>query len=609
MKAIRKMKKFISYLLSICMLLSIMSAAALSTPAADAEFDKWDGTTTDTAWFNADQDYFELDTAAKLAGLAYLVNDYQGEDHKDPGAFFGKTFVITKNIDLDGHQWTPIGISNNYAFAGMLVGRLNGIDGEAVTIANMKIGTEDAPHTTKNIGLVGSQGAGGIKNIYLTGAYINTSADTAGSFVGYSRPQKAGTPCEYSNLRSDATIITSGAKWCGGIVAYTNIAGNIFKDCVYTGNITTNNSSLVMVGGITGNANTSTSFENCYVGGEINANCKQVGGFVGLVTAKTTVTFKNCHYDGTLSATATQAGAFVGRANTGDTSVTVLSFTECFNSGISKSSYSPSSAAISWIGLGGGYSSTDLPNNFEASFIDCYSLSDISLIARVDYTTDKVNTMYKVTAGTEIIEKQVDSFDMLASLRPNVVKFEDVNGSLGALAMSGLDFSILGWTTREGMYPTLTIAEKVADTKYANADMSWFNPTLTSFEITTENQLIGLAKIAKVYDFAEHTVTVNDAIKGSIDNWFSGSFADMLKGIAEETTLPETTEASVTTEAPVTTESPSTTEDSEITTAPEVITAPETTPEPEKSGCASSVAIGGIAIVAILGTAIVFKKK
>lgn len=592
------------------MILSILCSTVLGTSAADTEFDKWDGTTTDTTWFSADKDYFELDTAAKLAGLAYLVNEYQGNDHKDPGAFFGKTFVITKNIDLGGHQWTPIGISNNYAFAGMLEGKLGGIDGEAVTIAGMKIGTEEAPHETKNIGLVGSQGAGGIKNIYLTGAYINTVADTAGSFVGYSRPQKTGTACEYSNLRSDATIITAGAKWCGGIVAYSNIVGNLFKNCVFTGNITTKNSSLTMVGGLIGNTNTNTDIENCYVSGEINADCKQVGGIVGTVTAKTTINFTNCQYDGTLSATATQAGAFIGRANSGDTAPTVLNFTNCFNSGIAKSSYSPTSAAMSWIGLGAGYTSTETPNTLEATFIDCYSLADISLMARLDYSADKVNTLYKVTAGIESVEKQADSFDMLATLRPTVVKFEDVSGAMGAVKMTGFDFSALGWATRDGMYPTLAIAEKVADTKYAKADLSWFNPTATSFEIQTENQLIGLAKIAKVYDFVEHTITVNDSVKGQIDTWFTGTFAEMLKGIAPETTVPETTAAPETTApAPETTVSTNTTAAPEPTDAPEVTEAPSTTAEPEKSGCASSVTFGTLAIVALLGTAIVFKKR
>ncbi|MBO5968810.1 MAG: hypothetical protein J6S14_09970 [Clostridia bacterium] len=603
------MKKIISYLLSACMILSLMCSTVLGTSAADTEFDKWDGTTTDTAWFSADKDYFELDTAAKLAGLAYLANEYQGDDHKDPGAFFGKTFVITKNIDLGGHQWTPIGISNNYAFAGLLEGKLGGIDGQAVTIANMKIGSEDAPHPTKNIGLVGSQGAGGVKNIYLTGAYINTAADTAGSFVGYSRPQKTGTPCEYSNLRSDATIITAGAKWCGGIVAYSNIAGNLFKDCVYTGNITTKNSGLTMVGGITGNANTSTDFVNCYVGGDIIADCKQVGGIIGTVTAKTTINLTNCHFDGTVSATATQAGAFIGRANSGDTAPTVLNFTDCFNSGISKSSYTPASAAMSWIGLGAGYASAEPHNTLEATFTNCYSLSDTSLMARLDFSADKINTLYKVTAGTEYVEKQADAFDMIASLRPTVVSFEEITGVMATIKMSGFDFSALGWVTRDGMYPTLAVAEKVADTKYAKADMSWFNPTSTSFDIQTESQLIGLAKIAKVYDFVEQTITVGDSVKGLIDTWFTGTFAEMLKGIVPETTVPETTAAPETTKAPETTVAPETTAAPEPTDAPVVTEAPETTPAPEKSGCGASAAFGTLAIVALLGTAIVFKKR
>lgn len=591
------------------MILAVMCTTVIGTSAAE-EFDKWDGTTTDTAWFSADKDYFELDTAAKLAGLAYLVNEYQGDDHKDPGAFFGKTFVITKNIDLGGHQWTPIGISNNYAFAGLLEGKRGGIDGQAVTIANMKIGSEDAPHATKNIGLVGSQGAGGIKNIYLTDAYINTAADTAGSFVGYSRPQKTGTPCEYSNLRSDATIITAGAKWCGGIVAYSNIAGNLFKDCVFTGSITTKNSGLTMVGGLIGNTNTNTTIENCYVGGDIIADCKQVGGIIGTVTAKTTINLTNCHFDGTVSATATQAGAFIGRANSGDSAPTVLNFTDCFNSGISKSSYTPASAAMSWIGLGAGYSSTDTPNSFEATFTDCYSLADVSLMARVDFSAEKTNTLYKVTVGTEFVEKQADAFEMLAYLRPTVVGFEEVSGALATIKMSGLDFSARGWVTRDGAYPTLAVAEKLADTKYAKADMSWFNPTASSFDIQTESQLIGLAKIAKVYDFVEQTITVGDSVKGLIDTWFSGSFAEMLKGIVPETTIPETTAAPETeAQAPETTVSTNTTAAPEPTEAPEATKAPETAPAPEKSGCGASVAFGALAIVALFGTAIVFKKK
>ena len=60
---------------------------------------------------------------------------------------------------------------------------------------------------------------------------------------------------------------------------------------------------------------------------------------------------------------------------------------------------------------------------------------------------------------------------------------------------------------------------------------------------------------------------------------------------------------------PVVESVPETTAAPVVTEAPNVTEAPETTKAPEKSGCGSSAAFGGLVIVAILGTAIVFKKK
>ena len=78
--------------------------------------------------------------------------------------------------------------------------------------------------------------------------------------------------------------------------------------------------------------------------------------------------------------------------------------------------------------------------------------------------------------------------------------------------------------------------------------------------------------------------------------------------ITPETDAPETTAAPETTEAPVeTTEAP---EVPEATTNVDVTEAPEITEAPavEKSGCGSMIA-GAVAVIALLGTAIVFKKK
>ena len=71
--------------------------------------------------------------------------------------------------------------------------------------------------------------------------------------------------------------------------------------------------------------------------------------------------------------------------------------------------------------------------------------------------------------------------------------------------------------------------------------------------------------------------------------------------VEPETTLPETTEAPVeTTVAPEVTDEP--------TAAPEQTPAPEQTDAPEEKGCGGMIA-GAVAVIALLGTAIVFKKK
>lgn len=89
---------------------------------------------------------------------------------------------------------------------------------------------------------------------------------------------------------------------------------------------------------------------------------------------------------------------------------------------------------------------------------------------------------------------------------------------------------------------------------------------------------------------------------------FVAGISERLKKV--ETTAPETTKAPVTT-APVTEAKPQQTEPA--TNAPEVTDAPATSAEATepagKSGCGSSAAIGAVALVALLGSAIVIKRK
>lgn len=89
--------------------------------------------------------------------------------------------------------------------------------------------------------------------------------------------------------------------------------------------------------------------------------------------------------------------------------------------------------------------------------------------------------------------------------------------------------------------------------------------------------------------------------------------SDTIPVKVEETTVapPVTTDPPETTEAPVDTTKPDeTTSGSEVTNAPEGTTAPEVTTDDDKKekGCRSAVS-AGIAIIAILGSAIIMKKR
>ena len=81
------------------------------------------------------------------------------------------------------------------------------------------------------------------------------------------------------------------------------------------------------------------------------------------------------------------------------------------------------------------------------------------------------------------------------------------------------------------------------------------------------------------------------------------------------TTAPDTTQTPETTEEPEVTTAPDTTEEPEVTTAPETTETPVDTTKPEDTtgsnkdkGCGSVVS-AGIAIIAILGSAIILKKR
>lgn len=265
----------------------------------------WDGTTTDTSWYNESQTVFELSDAADLAGLATLVNG--------GNTFAGKTIKLANDIDLSNKEWTPIGNSNSSKqFKGTFDGqnhiiknlsinnattshqglfgyiRGNGMaDGNLVNVKDLTIdGVNIVAPNYRYIGsLAGQAYTSVIENVHVKNATLDAER-YVGGIVGhvYMRAEN----CSFEGT-VDSWDASGGIAGAGDLRAY---------DCKVVGNITSDN----WVGGIIGNGQEGTSAVRCYVKGTITANdnyYRGVGGIAGVAGhGYNGSVFENNYFDG-----------------------------------------------------------------------------------------------------------------------------------------------------------------------------------------------------------------------------------------------------------------------------------------------------------------------
>jgi hypothetical protein len=235
----------------------------------------------DTSWFIDDAPRsYQIDSEAKLAGLAKLVNSGH--------SFSGSTFIFTRSLNLAGREWTPIGNFYNH-FRGTFDG-----GGNTNAIANLMTNVQNS---TYNSGLFGPN-RGALKNIHLTNARVssNLSFTDSTNYVGIlaASNEYDGTidGCTVSgNVYSYYSLLSS--SYAGGLVGVNN--GTI-TDCTVNVDVSSlprpNISSdgigrncFTMIGGIAGiNGGTIMS---CTASGNISSSftltptVSYAGGIVG----------------------------------------------------------------------------------------------------------------------------------------------------------------------------------------------------------------------------------------------------------------------------------------------------------------------------------------
>lgn len=346
------MKRTLSILLTLVMMLGMIPIVALTSGAEDATVtlptagwndagnydvswctegtaDSKDSVQVDGKWYKV-LDYtaatFEIKDAADLAGLSVLTNAVNRDKSisandaatnkgmRQNPIFANCTFYITADIDLTGKLWTPIAKEfaggNNSGDVGTTVfgGNLIGSKGDAqngnggiITIKGMTVNVVERttdPARGQAAGLIGVKGGGILKNISLTNAYVASNTKYAvGSFVGrqWGAVYSAGTTdVAFAELRSKG------------------VYENLSSDAVL---IKTGNSSELhgAIGGIVGNAadgQYKNYYTNCTFTGSINSKMAQCGGIVGFSEngSGSTAYFTNCVVTAPITTTAEKVG-------------------------------------------------------------------------------------------------------------------------------------------------------------------------------------------------------------------------------------------------------------------------------------------------------------
>ncbi|MDD3230396.1 MAG: X2-like carbohydrate binding domain-containing protein [Oscillospiraceae bacterium] len=364
-------KRTIAVILSFAM--AVIGFTPLRAYAAGDETGNWqDSGNCDIAWYiqaGSGAASYTISDADDLAGLAVLVNNstvYYDSDYKVVSSgdnsisgtdFSGKTIILTADIDLTGHEWTPIGWynpenSNTYPFNGTFDGGQHKITGMSIStstlnesglfgviwssaeikdfiVENMDV-VSSLPNYADAGGIVGYSYGGTIDNCSVSGTVtVSGTWASAGGVVGYCETVAQDDPdpdlngCAIKNSVSGCTVNGGDTAIVGGFVG-TCISPVL--NCWSTGNVTGGNATpdaddmgyASYTGGFAGYAQ--SYILNCFSTGNVFGGEGVIGhkALIGGFTGKNYGAVINCYATGNITggALATLGGFTGGNAGT-----------------------------------------------------------------------------------------------------------------------------------------------------------------------------------------------------------------------------------------------------------------------------------------------------
>lgn len=255
---------------------------------------------------------YQISTKAQLMGLSELAAKGMVIEESEgtyPGDYTGAYFVLTKNIDLEGMRWMPIGFYCNEA--DMLMGEVrpfNGhFDGNGKTVSNFKIYNEE----WRDVGLFGVLEEAEITNLTVKPGYVVTAGESVRILAG---------KAEKSVIRDVTVVGTVHSEGTAGGLVGGILDGTIMENCTADHvAVDTGTEKEAYAGGIAGKAAESL-IADCVVntGDSITARI-QGGGYVGgVVGFQNGTDIFNVHVMGTIGGSGSQSiGGVTGKYASG----------------------------------------------------------------------------------------------------------------------------------------------------------------------------------------------------------------------------------------------------------------------------------------------------
>lgn len=281
-----------------------------------AQVDVWDGhTVAEPAGWATGNTTVNISSAAELAWVAQMVNNSEQTGSTASDKWFkGCVLTLTTDIDLAGHEWTPIGIGFVSGYTSTMEKNFFGsFDGQNHIVSNLKITGE-----YRFAGLFGIIGDPGfptgketVKDLHVRNADLQiTKPEVSDEYYEWGAGTLVGLQCGTIERCSATGKIVGGDDGNFGGLVGMNYGGystcSIISNSYASVDVTGGNGSInhrtypCYIGGFVGNNGTTSGghpiIYNCYSTGNVKGgDYAYIGGFIGRCGASDYVEANDVH--------------------------------------------------------------------------------------------------------------------------------------------------------------------------------------------------------------------------------------------------------------------------------------------------------------------------